>query len=198
MDQNLHTGSDIRECPFIQGIQISIRVRNLFVCIKLEGTCFQVITRKCSFGYDTSIQSGFKIIHRKHEYINVNSKTYIVYSIHRNEREIKMKLKVERGTKLLKAPHRYDLYHTILLYYCAEIERGCVLLIASCGQALIITCTLIIGRICTRHCNLRNKHCLFQASGLYLFTSFTSCGHFFEARLFFGTSRKTYVDTARN
>ena len=111
-----------------------------------------------------------------------------------------MKLKAEQGTKLLKTPHmiRFVSYDSFVLLYCnqrddlqiSEFERGCVLLIASCGQALIITCTLIVGRIYTGHCNLWNKRCLFQASRLYLFTSFTSFGHFFEARLLFGTSGK--------
>ena len=45
---------------------------------------------------------------------------------------------------------------------------------------------------------MRSKRCLFQASRLYLFASFTSCGHFFEARLLFVTSGKIQVDTARN
>ena len=33
----------------------------------------------------------------------------------------------------------------------SEFEKDSVLLIASCGQDLIITCTLIIGCICSRH-----------------------------------------------
>ena len=41
----------MRECLSIQGIQISICVLNLFVCIKLEGTA----SKKCSFGSDTII-----------------------------------------------------------------------------------------------------------------------------------------------
>ena len=88
-----YTGRDMRECLSIQGIQISIRVPNLLVCIKLEGTCFQVFTKKCSFDYNTIIQSRLFI--EKHEYINVNSKTYIVYTL----KQTRNKNETESGTK---------------------------------------------------------------------------------------------------
>ena len=61
------------------------------------------------------------------------------------------------------------------------------------NQTFNITCckyTLIIGHICTGHYDPRRQRCLFLASTLYLFIFFTSCGHFFEARLLFGTSGK--------
>ena len=50
-----YTGRDMRECPSIQGIQISVT----YLCIKPEGTCLQVFTKKCSFGCDTFHTIGF-------------------------------------------------------------------------------------------------------------------------------------------
>ena len=137
----------------------------------------------------------------KHEYINVNSKIYIVYTL----KPTRNKNETESGTRnqTFKGPTQ-DMIGTTIWFFCTIMLKSkrwftnqwiwkglCLTIIALCGQALIITCTLIIGRICTGHCNLWNKHCLFQASRLYLFTSFTSWGHFFKARLFFGISGKT-------
>ena len=67
------------------------------------------------------------------------------------------------------------------------------------NQTFNITCckyTLIIGHICTRHYDPRRQRCLFLACMLCLFIFFYF-GHFFEARLLFGTSGKIYIDTSR-
>ena len=116
-----------RECPFKEP-------KSAFVCvltclfIKQEGTCFQGFTKKCSY---FSYSRVSRLFTEKREYINVNSKIYIVqvYTSKRTRNK-----------------------NTI-----SEFERGCVLLIASCKQVLIITCTSLMGHICTGHCNLRNK-----------------------------------------
>ena len=113
----------------IQGTQISIRVRiNLFVH-KTGGHLLPGFQQEvqCYFSYSRVS----RLFTEKCEYINVNSKIYIVQ---------------------VYASKRMRNKNTI-----SEFERGCVLLIASCKQVLIITCTLLMGRICTGHCNLRNK-----------------------------------------
>ena len=65
MDQSLHRKRHARMSVHSRNPNQHSCAHNLFVCIKPEGTCFQVFTKKYSFGYDTFIQSGFKTVHRK-------------------------------------------------------------------------------------------------------------------------------------
>ena len=53
-----YTGRDMRECPFKESKTTFVCIK--YLCIKPEGTCFQVFTKKYSFGYDTFHMIGFQ------------------------------------------------------------------------------------------------------------------------------------------
>ena len=90
-----YTGRDMRECPSIQGIQISIRVHNLFVCITLRAPASRFSPRSAVLVMILPYNRVSRLFIEKHEYINVNSKIYIVYTSKRTRN----KNETESGTR---------------------------------------------------------------------------------------------------
>ena len=58
-----------------------------YLCRKPEGTCFQVFIKNCRFGLIFSYSQVSRLLIEKHEYIDVNSKIYIVNTSKRTRNE---------------------------------------------------------------------------------------------------------------
>ena len=89
-----------RECPFKESKSTFVCVT--YLCIKPEGTSSRFSPKSAILVMILFIRSGFKMVHRKQEYINVNSEIYVVYtskrSTNKNETESRTRNQTVKGS----------------------------------------------------------------------------------------------------